>query len=87
MLLVLLIAKDRVECCLPRSLLLLQVNFMRPVAVVLMTRHEPYRALKEIFRASVMPLKIPFGPVAQLARAPVLHSGGRRFDSCRVHQI
>ena len=28
---------------------------------------------------------IHYGPVAQLARAPVLHSGGRRFDSCRVH--
>ena len=27
------------------------------------------------------------GPVAQLARAPVLHSGGRRFKSCRVHFV
>lgn len=26
------------------------------------------------------------GPVAQLARARVLHSRGRRFNSCRVHR-
>ncbi len=31
-------------------------------------------------------LRINYGPVAQLARAPVLHSGGRRFNSCRVHK-
>ena len=28
-----------------------------------------------------------FGPVAQLARASVLHSEGRRFNSCRVHTL
>ena len=27
------------------------------------------------------------GPVAQLARARVLHSRGRRFNSCRVHNV
>ncbi len=28
---------------------------------------------------------IYLGPVAQLARASVFHSEGRRFNSCRVH--
>ena len=28
-----------------------------------------------------------FGPVAHLARAPVLHSGGKEFDSPRVHNV
>ena len=32
---------------------------------------------------SLQPLR---GPVAQLGRAPVLHSGGREFDPRRVHQ-
>ena len=31
-------------------------------------------------------LKNTYGPVAQLARAPVLHSGGRWFESSQVHE-
>ena len=27
-----------------------------------------------------------YGPLAHLARAPVLHSGGKRFESARVHK-
>ena len=33
------------------------------------------------------PFGIDFGELAQLARAPALHAGGRRFDSDILHII
>ncbi len=31
-------------------------------------------------------IRLSYGAIAQLARAPVLHTGGRRFDSGWLHQ-
>ena len=29
----------------------------------------------------------PYGRLAQLVRAPALHAGGRRFESCTAHHF
>ena len=43
-----------------------------------------FRSLKR--SVYIIMLKKIFGFVAQLARAPRLHRGGHRFESCRTHQ-
>lgn len=53
----------------------LQPNYFIPCRVLL-----HYRIWGELFRAAGF-----YGPLAQYGRAPVLQSGGREFESHKVH--
>ena len=49
-------------------------------------RVSQYHSLRSGMRHCSSAVKVVRGPLAQLARAPALHAGGREFESPTVHR-